>query len=129
MRLSVRRGAAIIAKRQVRCLSLQSVDRLMKAAVVNGLGHKGNRDWLAEQKGVYGRCYLVPVPDIRLRSSHVRCILVLLSRNNQAVWMSLDVSPWKLLGRARLRGRETARVIGWLASASPAVRWDGSLMQ
>jgi hypothetical protein len=98
----------------------------MGIAIERGLAHKGNRDWLAERKGEYERCYLVPMPDAHLRSSDIRCILVMLDRSNQAVWMSLDVSPLKVLGLPKLRGREIVRVMGCLASNSPVVRWDGS---
>ncbi|MGW5689711.1 hypothetical protein ACWEWX_01735 [Streptomyces asiaticus] len=99
----------------------------MGIAIDRGLAHKGNRKWLAERRGENGRCYLVPALDTHLKSSDIRCILVLLDRSNRAVWMTLDVSPWMLLGLPKLRGREVVHVMGRLASNSPVVRWDGSL--
>ncbi len=127
MRLCARKVSALLAGRHVRRLSLHSADRLMEAATVRGSGHKGNRDWLAEHQDVYGHCYLIPAPDTRLVSLDIRCVLVLLSGSHQAVWMSLDVSPWEVLRLPRLRGREIARVMGWLAAGNPVVRWDGTL--
>jgi len=107
----MRRTAARLAHRHVRRLSRQSADRLMAIAAETGLAHKGKRTWLAE-RSEYERCYLIPVlPDDR----------------NRAVWMSLDVSPWRVLGLPKLRGRELTDVVGSLAAASPVIRWDGTL--
>lgn len=98
----------------------------MAVAAETGLAHEGKRTWLAE-RSEYERCYLVPVPDVRLMSADVRCLVVLLDNRNRAVWMSLDVSPWRALGLPKLRGREMTRVMGSLAAISPVIRWDGTL--
>jgi hypothetical protein len=127
MRPHMRRIVMGLAYRHVRRLSLESADRLMGVAATRRLSHKGNRDWLVARKGEYESCYLVPMPDIRLRSSDTRCILVLLDRKNRAVWMSVDVSPWKVLRLPKLRRREVVASIGRLAANCPVVQWDGSL--
>jgi hypothetical protein len=127
MRPQVRRIAASLANRHVRRLSLESANRLMGLADARNLSHRGNRDWLMARKGEYENCYLVPASGVRLRSSDIRSILVLLNRNNRTVWMSVDVSPWRVLGLPKLRGREIVQVMGRLASSSPVVQWDGSL--
>lgn len=122
----MRRTAARLANRHVRRLSRQSADRLMAIAAETGLAHKGKRTWLAE-RSEYERCYLIPVPAAPLRSADVRCLVVLLNDRNRAVWMPLDVSPWRVLGLPKLRGRELTDVVGSLAAASPVIRWDGTL--
>lgn len=127
VRLHVRKVAGKLASRHVRQLTPRSADRLMDIVIDRGLAHKGNRKWLAERKGEYGRCYLIPALDMHLKSSDIRCILALLDRRNRAVWMTLDVSPWMVLGLPKLRGRKVVHVMGRLASNSPVVPWDGSL--
>lgn len=127
MSACMRRVAMILATRHVRRLSIGAARDLMDVAAARDFSHKGNRSWLAQQEGRYERCYLVPVPDSRLQSMNMRCILVLLDRANRAVWMSLDVSPWTALVQPRLRGKDVTRVMAWLASNSSAVHWDGSL--
>lgn len=127
MRSRVRWIAASLAGRYVRRLSFESADRLMVIATRRGLAHKGNRSWFVAREPEHKSCYLVPVLDVQLRSSDVRCILVVFDCRNRAVWMSLDVSPWKVLGFPKLRTRESVEVIGKLAANSPVIRWGESL--
>ena len=121
MRLLVRRVAARSAGRKVRRLSLHQACSLMEAAKGERFAHQGHPGWVGEHAGEYVHLYLISVSEMRLRSADVRCVVVLLDRNHRAVWMGLDVSPWRILSLRRPGDREFVQLIGWLSAGNPVV--------
>ncbi len=123
---SFRKIAARVAERRVRSLSSGMASSLMMEAAGRESAHRGNSEWMNSNARRFSSVYLVPLGS-RLRSADVRCVVVLFGLKSEVVWMTLDVSPWKLFTLRRAGSREVLAVIGKLASNYPVVKWDGSV--
>lgn len=74
----------------VRRVDFAPLLQVMKTAErVEGLAY-GNRTWLVGRREDIDRLYLVRLPR-RNHQGFVKCALIVISRNNQGVWMNLDV--------------------------------------
>lgn len=96
--------------------------RLMELAERQGDLAHGNRGWLeTHSDGVEIRYYLVRLPQ-RDHRNFVRCALVVMSKGNRGIWMTLDVRRRSYLRLPRISNIEMENLMLNLAVRLPLVR-------